>query len=463
MHNVKIWNILQACGILILILCIFFIEGINENTMELLGTVGSKRISIEAKENIINNEKLGFNEKEIYELKNSLTNNICSFTFPFEANIKTSSNSMLIKALAVNSAYKNFTDINIVNGSFFTEEDEKNKKRNLIIEENTALELFKSTDIVGMNVQLMKEDFKIIGIYKNKASFLNRLIRKKEPNVYIPLQTIFSLNKDIRIPCFQISISNEDGEIKSEKSVINLLENMGKSSANYKIIDYRNFQRQGFQMNHLITFIFGILIIFYIIKIQVKIVKRISLTIRENYKLQYFLKAIESSRKILIYLILKFLFLAFCLYLIVQVIKFDLYIAYTGNNLIKSYLSFILNAFFEIGNSKSLLDSIVYFSILLISFISILGIPLGGFLLLSSFYFLKYIHSPIERILLFFSTTYASSLIAASVIIKISKLPLVMNIESIIIIYIFIFLKTYSLSMNHNQLNKDVSQFTYKS
>lgn len=441
MQYMKTWKILQACGVFILILCILFIEGINENTAALLGTIGSKRISVEAKESFINNGKSGFNENDIYKFENNLKHNICSFAFPFEVNIKNSSHNLLIKALAVNSSYKNFTSINIVDGSFLTEKDGKSKARNLIIEENTALRLFKSTDIIGMHVKLMNVDFRITGIYKSKNSFLHNLVKKKEPEVYIPLQTVFSLNKDITIPCFQISTLSRDGVIQNKRNVMKSIENIGKSSANYIVVDYMNSERQFSQASSLLTFVFGILIIILLLRIQGKIVKEVFIIIKERYSSHYFFEVIKSSRKILIYSILKLSFLTFSIYLISQAIKFDFYLSPTSNNVIQYYINSILNIFFQIGASKSLLDCIIHFSMFLICFVFILGIPLGFLLLLSSFFFLKNVPSSIDRVLLFFSITYIFSLLTASIAIKISNLPLVINMKTMLLIYIFVFLK----------------------
>lgn len=441
MQYMKIWKILQACGIFILILCTLFIEGINENATALLGTIGSKRISVEAKESFINNDRSGFNENDIYKFENNLKHNICSFAFPFEVNIKNSSHNLLIKALAVNSSYKNFTNINIVNGSFLTEKDGKSKARNLIIEENTALKLFKSTDIIGMHVKLMNVDFRIAGIYKSKNSFLHNLVEKKEPKVYIPLQTVFSLNKDIAIPCFQISTLSRDGVIQNKRNVIKSIENIGKSSANYTIVDYMNSERQFSQASSLLTFVFGILIIILLLRIQGKIVKKVFIIIKKRYSSHYFFEVIKSSRKILIYSILKLSFLTFSIYLISQTIKFDFYLSPTSNNVIQYYINSTLDIFFQIGASKSLLDCIIHFSMFLISFVFILGIPLGLLLLLSGFFFLKNVHSSIDRVLLFFSITYIFSLLTASIAIKISNLPLVINMKTMLLIYIFAFLK----------------------
>lgn len=441
MHYMKIWKILQACGIFILILCIFFIEGINENTTALLGTIGTERISVEAKKNFINNRKPGFDKNEIYQFENNLKNNMCSFSLPFEANIETTSNIILINALAANSSYKSFTDINIINGSFFTEKDEKNKVPSLIIEENTALKLFKSADVIGMNVKLMNVDFRISGIYKSNNSFLHKLVRRKEPKVYIPLQTVFSLNKDIAIPCFQISTLSRDGVIQNKRNVIKSIENIGKSSANYTIVDYMNSERQFSQASSLLTFVFGILIIILLLRIQGKIVKKVFIIIKKRYSSHYFFEVIKSSRKILIYSILKLSFLTFSIYLISQTIKFDFYLSPTSNNVIQYYINSTLDIFFQIGASKSLLDCIIHFSMFLISFVFILGIPLGFLLLLSSFFFLKNVPSSIDRVLLFFSITYIFSLLTASIAIKISNLPLVINMKTMLLIYIFVFLK----------------------
>lgn len=445
MDYVKIWKLLQFFGIFILLLCIFFIEGISQNTVELLGAIGPNRISIEAKENLINNNNIGFRENEITQFMNKLQDNEILFTFPFETNIKTSLNTIYVRALAVNSSYKRFSDIHILNGSFLTEKQEQNKEKTLVIEEETALELFKSTDIVGMKINIMNENFRIVGISKRKDSFLSKLFKRKEPQVYIPLQTIFTLNKDITIPCLQISISDKDKSIHNKKAVVKLLDSMGKPSSNYKITYYSILQKHNFQVIQLISFAFGSLIIFHLLKAQIGKIKRTFLTVKENSRSQYFLKSIRLNRKISLYLIIEFLFLASCIYIIIQVIKFDLYIDHESSNMLGYYLDLFIDNFLGVGSSKLFLDSIVNFSEFIISSIFIFGISLGSLLLFSSFYFLRYAYHSLDKTLLFSSILYILSLLGASMIINISKVPLIINIKTSVIIFMFVFLKNMLL------------------
>jgi hypothetical protein len=446
MKNIKIWNLLQFLGVSIVLLCSFFIEGINQDTVELLGSIGSNRLIIETKDNYINNKNIGFTENEVAQFTDKVKYNETLFTLPFTTDIKANSNTIYTKALAVNSCYKRFADIHIVKGSFLTEKQESNKEKVLVIGEETALKLFKSTDIIGMNISIMNEDFKIVGINKERDSFLSKLFKGKEPQIYIPLKTIFTINEDITIPCLQISISNEYNSIQNEKAVVKLLDKMGKSQSNYKIIDCRVFEKQNLQMIKLIIFVFGILIILHILKTQVKILRTIFSTIKEKYNSQYFLKSIKLYEKIFLCLILRLLFSITSIYVIIQAIKFHFYIVHkSSNNIINYYLSPIIDNILNIGASKLFSTNIINFSIFTINCIFVFGILLGSLLIFTSFYFLKHGDFSSYKPLLFFSISYILSLISASMIINIFKLPIIINTKLVIIIFIFIFLKNISI------------------
>ncbi|SNT22137.1 MacB-like core domain-containing protein [Anaerovirgula multivorans] len=443
MNSTKAWKYSLFFGVFTLLLSICFIQGINKNTEALLSTFGFNKISVEAKENPIKSNTYGFTKDEVLQLKNKLKENLISFTLPFEANIKNQSNTIFSKALAVSPSYQSFTDIHIIKGSFLTEKQEDNNDRVLVIEEETALKLFKSTDIVGMNIDLMDENFTIIGVNKRKSTFLSNLLKRKEPDIYIPLQTAFTLDEHMEIPYFQVSISNEENAIESPNAVIKVLEDIGKSPSNYKIVDYRSFQKNASQINLIITFIFGIFIIYYLIKSQIKVIKEIFSTISNSWLSQYFLEAIKSSKKTLIYLIIRFLFLTSCIYILLKMIKFDFYVPVVNNNYAIYYIDLFTNNLFEAVTSKTLFQSIAYFSELLITLISILGISIGGSLLYLSFYFLKRTHQQLDKGLLFCSVSYLATLLLINIIMTVVQLPVVIHMKATMTIYTFLFFITH--------------------
>ncbi|AOY78029.1 ABC transporter permease [Clostridium formicaceticum] len=434
----KIWKCFFFSGIFILLLSISFIQGINKNAEVLLGTFGFNKISVEAKENSIKRSTYGFTKDEVLKLEHKLKENLISFTLPFEVNIKNQSNAMSVRALAISSSYQSFADINLIGGSFLTEKQEMNKDRVLIIEEETALKLFKSTDIIGMNMELMDKNFTIIGVYKRRNSLLSNLLKKKESNIYIPLQAVFILDENIEIPYFQVAISDEGKGIQSPKAVIKVLEDIGKSSSNYKITDYRSFQKRIFQINKILIFIFGISIIYDATKTQIKALKRMFLTIRNSCSTQYFSEAMKSNRKVLIYLIMRFLFLTSCVYIILNSIKFDFYIPAVDSSYAIYSIDLFINNLLGIATSKTLFQCIPYLSELLIVLTSILGTVLGGLLLYIGFFFSKHIQQQLDKGLLFFSIGYLAVLLLSNVIMMIIHLPIVMDIKIVIAIYIFL-------------------------
>ncbi|SCY64992.1 ABC transporter permease [Alkaliphilus peptidifermentans] len=440
MNSIKTFKYLFVCGVFTLLLSICFLHGISKNTETLLSTFGFNRISVEIKYNSIKSSTYGLTEGEALELKNKLKENLVLFALPYDVNIKNHSNSISVKALAVSPFYQSFADINIIKGSFLTEKQEKNKDMVLVIEEETALRLFKSTDIIGMNIDLMDNSFTIVGVNKRKNTLLSNLLKSKEPDIYIPLHTAFSFDENIKIPYLHVSISNEENTGEGTNTVIKALEDMGKSPANYRIVDYRSFEKRISQLNLIIVFMLGVFILYYLIEREIKVIKEILKIITKGWLSEYFLEAMKSSKKTLIYLVMEFIFWASSVYIIFKMIKLDFYVPVVNNNYVMYYKDIFKNNLFEAVTSKTLFQCIPYFSELLISLIFICGFSLGGLLLYISFYFFKHTHLQIDKGYLFCSLSYLAVLLLSKIIMVMSALPFVIDIKAVLIFYVFSFL-----------------------
>ncbi|MTI55442.1 ABC transporter permease [Geosporobacter ferrireducens] len=443
MNRIKGWKYTLILGIFTLLFSMGFIQGINKNAEGLLSTFGFDKISVEAKENPIKSRTYGFTKKEVWHLKRKLKENLTLFVFPFEENIKNSSNTMFAKILAVSASYPSFADVHMVQGSFLTEKQEENQDRVLVIEEEAALRIFKSTDILGMDVELMDKSFTVIGVNKRKRTFLSNLLKRKEPDVYIPLQTAFVLDENIEIPYLQISILEDEKGIQSEKAVGKILEDMGKGPSNYKIVDYRGFQKRAYPINAITTLIFAMLMIYYLIRSQIKTIKEIFSTLADGCKSHYFLEAVQSNKRTLGFLMIHFLFLICCTYIVLKRVRFDFYLSAIKDQYDLYDISIFINNLFEVVAAKTLFQCISYFSEFLITFISILGVTLGGLLLYLSFYFLQHTRQQIDKVLFFFSVSYLAALLFASIVMKVIQLPAMIDIKSTILIYSFLFFITY--------------------
>ena len=84
-----------------------------------------------------------------------------------------------------------YEDLSIIHGRMLTSADVKNKRNYIIIERETAVNLFGRTDAVGQKLKAPinneNEDFLIIGVYENTDSMLMKLMSGTGPsNVYVP-------------------------------------------------------------------------------------------------------------------------------------------------------------------------------------------------------------------------------------------------------------------------------------
>lgn len=66
----------------------------------------------------------------------------------------------------------------LICGSFFTEADQKEKKRSAVLNQNAAYAMFGSTDVLGETIRISRQEFTVKGVVDDR--------NKKESNVYIP-------------------------------------------------------------------------------------------------------------------------------------------------------------------------------------------------------------------------------------------------------------------------------------
>ena len=88
-------------------------------------------------------------------------------------------------------------DLSILHGRMFTDADIRNRRHYIILEKETAVNLFGSADAVGQNLKAPikneEEDFLVIGVYENTDSVLMRLMSGTGPSTsYIPESLLVS-------------------------------------------------------------------------------------------------------------------------------------------------------------------------------------------------------------------------------------------------------------------------------
>ncbi|QOX63356.1 ABC transporter permease [Anoxybacterium hadale] len=109
---------------------------------------------------------------------------LISYEIESEVSVKTLNNSSSVILNATNASYPFLTGYQMVSGSFFTEKDQKEKRRLAVLNRTAAVNLFGSTDICGNELTLKREHFTVIGVIEDSGG-----IKSTEPvaRIYIPV------------------------------------------------------------------------------------------------------------------------------------------------------------------------------------------------------------------------------------------------------------------------------------
>ncbi|MEG2769446.1 MAG: ABC transporter permease, partial [Oscillospiraceae bacterium] len=165
--------------------------------------------------------------------------------------------------IIVNKAYFDVAKINLLNGAFFTDKDIQNKQQFAIIGENLAKKFYNGEikeNIENAYIYINDIKYKVVGIYKENASFIYNISFKNTEKIYVsslPLE----LN-DLQVEVLAAGNTNEFTD--------NILTKI-KNENNIKVdttdaIDLRNSVNLAWQLLYLTVIICAIKPMYYIFK-----------------------------------------------------------------------------------------------------------------------------------------------------------------------------------------------------
>lgn len=101
-------------------------------------------------------------------------------------------NKLRIYYTGVNSGYENVQPVNIIRGRMINEEDVKNRKKNVVLEKQTAIRLFGTDDVVGRSFRTSiakdLDEYYVVGVYEKKMSAFAALMMGigNDGEAYVP-------------------------------------------------------------------------------------------------------------------------------------------------------------------------------------------------------------------------------------------------------------------------------------
>lgn len=227
-------------------------------------------------------------------------------------------------AYGITGDYKEFHNVRLKAGAFVNEQDDVEKNYVVVMEDRLAKAIFKSDDVVGLNISLYGKKFRIIGVTSYDKSLLGRLTDNKPPDIYLPLSVLSELKTDHYIT----NIEYETPYSSYSRLIARDILNYAKADINnFEIIDYNELGVLISQRTKIIIFV---LCFFCICRLEINIYEimvNMLKGIKEQLKENYFLEAVKKYKNDLLFNLLKAIIAFLLIVILWKLARFNLYIA----------------------------------------------------------------------------------------------------------------------------------------
>ena len=201
----------------------------------------------------------------------------------------------------------------------------QNGNKVAVISDNLAIDLYKSTKIIGDIIYINDEKYKIVGVYKTNKAFTYGISEDGYERVIIPYSayTLPDKNKSLSVDVFT---TKETDKNTSEKINKKLTETLGSNLSLYNMLNYSLSKKISFQYTRILCFFIGSCGIVVLIKLLIKHFKKLITFFKENLKTNYFWEVIKENKKEILTLSTKVVLCLVSIIVIFSLIKFNIVI-----------------------------------------------------------------------------------------------------------------------------------------
>lgn len=232
-----------------------------------------------------------------------------------------------VKTVLAGEKLKDFYGIRMYKGTFFNSAQQTYGSRVAIISGTLAQKLFSTYGVLGNEISISGELYKISGVYINDRSIYSLLYSDGAERVFVPFESAAeSKNKPVK------TIFIKDSKLREKAFKVHEIENILKkqkiTAGNYKITDFYDNGIYLSQPLSIFIFLVGIAVIFLLLKYLRNFLKLAIKRFRTKLQKGYLLETIFNSKlKIFLSLILFLLFFG-TIYGVLLLIRFKCIIPY---------------------------------------------------------------------------------------------------------------------------------------
>lgn len=257
----------------------------------------------------------------ISDVINGYSNGTVSFSSRIGSYIANGGNILPAQVELTDSSYIKFLDARITRGTYFSEDAYKNGRNVVVISERTAAKLFMSTDVVGNEVELLDEKYRIVGLYKGKASIISLMGSDGLDKVFVPF-TSYAYAHTMPVDTIYINDKYLEKQRFRENAVSNYLkQRMYINTDLYKIMDFYNAPIMMSQMADILVFFIAVWCIYILAGFAAAYVRKNAAYIKNCMEDKYPAEFIKSEAAYICFFsagILLFVSLAACIYLLAR-------------------------------------------------------------------------------------------------------------------------------------------------
>ncbi|MHB9943125.1 hypothetical protein CF065_16255 [Clostridium sporogenes] len=199
----------------------------------------------------------------------------------------------------------------------------KNGNNIVIISDVLATSLFKNVNVIGNNININNEKYKIVGVYKNDKSLLYSASQDIYERVYVPYTSYKNIDKYGKN--YLDIISAKETSTNGEKSIYNKLTKVvGDKLGMYCVYNYTVSKKVIYEQIRILYFIIGIVAIAFLGVIMIGHIKKMIIFFKRSMEDKY-LKEIIEEKPLEVKIILgKILFCLIAVIVIFNLIKFNI-------------------------------------------------------------------------------------------------------------------------------------------
>lgn len=438
-------------GIAILTSAVLISSSMINALIGMNGFYGMSKVSITAKNKAA--DKL-FSLRDISNLKKELETDEIAYCAMADASIKKGSRVFYAKVIGANPYYRNFTDIGMIYGSFFSYEEEEIKYV-AVVDANLAWKMFSSIDIVGQEIKLYNRTFEVVGVYEkykliddgSNENVIEKLSNDGLNRVFIPMNTLMELDKSILTDTVFIKTDPEILIGENKKLVENALQSTGKWAPDYVITDYIEKMALLEQKPKIVLFAIGTITVFFILSYVKETFSNTLHSIRKQIAGSYLSEVIFRNRHCLAMCLIKAVTGILLSAVLIFIVKFDLYIPpeYLSDDLIDTeyYDDLLDTKIHEHNQNLSVYKSQVQLehdiASKLISIQCLLAMLIGIPLIHMGIDRLLQVKMQVTKAVIICACLFGISAIAALLLSTMMRLPCEIDQKSICVIWTYVF------------------------